>query len=115
MKVNIVADKSMQFAVRIVNAYKLLVERKEFVLSKQMLRSGTSIGANVRESSQAQSKLDFISKLGIALKECNETKYWIELLNKTEYFSDKEYHSLNTDCNELFAILTAIIKTSKGE
>ena len=75
MKVNIVADKSMQFAVRIVNAYKLLVERKEFVLSKQMLRSGTSIGANVRESSQAQSKLDFISKLGIALKECNETKY----------------------------------------
>ena len=83
-------------------------------MSKQMLRSGTSIGANVREGCAAQSRPDFASKLGIALKECNETLYWLELLHKTEYFTSSEYMSLNKDCSELFAILTSIIKTTKG-
>ena len=86
MKDNVVKDKSLEFAVRIVNLYKFLVnEQKEFVMSKQILRSGTSIGANIREAEQAQSRADFINKLNIALKEANETEYWLELLIRTEY------------------------------
>ena len=85
MKDNVVKDKSLEFAVRIVNLYKFLVnEQKEFVMSKQILRSGTSIGANIREAEQAQSRADFINKLNIALKEANETEYWLELLIRTE-------------------------------
>jgi four helix bundle protein len=90
MSENVVKHKSFLFAVRIVNLYKLLVnERKEFVLSKQLLRSGTSVGANVREAINAQSSADFIHKLAIAQKECDETLYWIELLKETEYWKRK--------------------------
>ena len=92
MKDNVVKDKSLEFAVRIVNLYKFLVnEQKEFVMSKQILRSGTSIGANIREAEQAQSRADFINKLNIALKEANETEYWLELLIRTEYITREQY------------------------
>ena len=113
-KQNIVADKSMEFAVRIVKFYKYLCsEKKEFVMSKQILRCGTSIGANVKESGNAQSKADFISKMNIALKEACETEYWLELLFKTDYISEKQYDDLHGDCAELIRILTAIVKSSK--
>lgn len=102
MKENVVKQKSMEFAIRIVNLYKFLVnEQKEFVLSKQILRSGTSIGANIREGEQAQSRADFINKMNIALKEANETEYWLELLVKTDYISQKQYDSINNDSIEL--------------
>ena len=87
-------DKSFAFAIRIVNLFKLLRERKEFVLSKQLLRSGTAIGALVRESEHAQSRADFINKLSIALKEANETEYWILLLRRTDYISQMEFDSI---------------------
>ncbi len=111
---NVIQNKSFQFAVRIVKLYQHLVDAKrEFVLSKQILRSGTSIGANVAEAQQAQSKADFISKASIALKEATETKYWIELLHATEYLSQNEYDSIITDCVELEKLLTVIVKSSK--
>ena len=111
---NAIADKSKAFAVRIINLYKYLCEnKKEFVLSKQILRSGTSIGANVKEAVRAQSKADFIFKLNISLKEASETEYWLELLHDTDYISDEQFESLNADCSELLKILTSIIKTSK--
>ena len=87
-KKNIVKEKSFLFAIEIVGLYKVLAERKEFVLSRQMLRSGTSIGANIREAEQAQSKADFIHKLSISLKEANETEYWLDLLFETQYISE---------------------------
>lgn len=90
-KKNIIKEKSFAFAIDIVNLYKVLTDRKEFVLSKQLLRSGTSIGANVRESEHAQSKADFIHKLSISLKEANETEYWLDLLYETKYLSDIEF------------------------
>ena len=115
-KNNLIAEKSMAFAVRIVGLYRYLTGRKrESVLSKQILRSGTSIGANVREANSAQSKADFVSKMAIALKECGETSYWLELLVRTEYISQKEFSSIATDCEELFALLTAIVKTARRE
>ena len=102
MKDNVVKDKSLEFAVRIVNLYKFLVnEQKEFVMSKQILRSGTSIGANIREAEQAQSRADFINKLNIALKEANETEYWLELLIRTEYITREQYESINNDSTEI--------------
>lgn len=111
---NVVADKSKNFAIRIIKFYKYLCdEKKEFVLSKQILRSGTSIGANIRESKNAQSKADFISKMNIALKESDETAYWMELLWESEIIEKsqvKELYELNT---ELIKLLTAIIKSSK--
>ena len=111
---NIIEGKSFAFAVRIVNAYKCLNEnKKEYVLSKQLLRSGTSIGANVAEAEQAQSRADFISKMNIALKEAAETKYWIRLLEKTEYFTEKESVSLLEDCVEIEKILVSIVKSTK--
>ena len=111
---NIIVEKSFAFAVRIVNLYKHLTEtKKEFVLSKQLLRSGTSIGANVTEAEQAQSTLDFISKMSIALKETSETKYWIRLLASTNYLTEAESASILTDCIELEKILVSIIKTAK--
>ena len=114
MSESIVKNKSFLFAIRIVNLYKLLVnERKEFVLSKQLLRSGTSVGANVREAINAQSPADFIHKLAIAQKECDETIYWIELLKETEYLEKKEFSSINKDANELLKIIRSIILTSK--
>ncbi|MEE7583414.1 MAG: four helix bundle protein [Oscillospiraceae bacterium] len=111
---NILLDKSKLFAIRIVNLYKYLCnDKKEYVLSKQILRSGTSIGANVKESIYAQSKLDFISKLSIALKETSETEYWLELLYQTEYINSIQFESIHNDCVELLKLLTAIIKSSK--
>lgn len=88
-------------------------EKREYVLSKQILRSGTSIGANAREAKRGQSKSDFLSKLSIALKEADETQYWLELLNKTDYINDELYDDLYSDCEELIRILTAITKTVK--
>ena len=109
-----IEQKSFRFAIRIVNLYKYLRrEKKEFVLSKQMLRSGTSIGANAAESQQAQSRADFIAKLNIALKEAAETNYWLRLLHATEYLTDTEFQSVHNDCRELEKMLTAIIKTTK--
>ena len=112
---NIVKDKSFDFAVRIVNLSKYLTEQKrEYVLSKQVLRSGTTIGALIRESEQAESKADFIHKLAIALKEANETNYWLDLLHKTEYLEDKHHESLKTDITELLKLLITIIKSSRN-
>ncbi len=112
---NVLKDKSYQFALRIVKVYKFLAfETKEYVLSKQLLRCGTSIGANVAEANQAQSRPDFISKLAIALKETVETEYWLNLLQDSDYLTKAQAESLLTDCIELKAILTASIKTTKG-
>jgi len=116
MEHNLIVDKSFQFAVRIVKLYKhLCAERKEFTLSKQLLRSGTSIGANVTESQQAQSRADFLSKLNIALKETSETKYWLKLLQATDYLTEKEANSMLLDCTELEKLLVSIIKKLKEE
>lgn len=111
---NILADKSIAFSIRIVHCYKYLTEeRKEFIMSKQLFRSGTSIGANIHEGMQAQSKPDFISKLSIALKEASESSYWITLLHKTEYLDDNSFSSLKSDLDEIIRILISSIKTSK--
>ena len=111
---NAIEAKSFQFSVRVVKLCKHLREdKKEYILSKQLLRSGTSIGANVVESQQAQSRPDFIAKLCIALKEASETNYWLRLLHATEYLSEKEYGSIYSDCKELEKLLTSIIKTTK--
>ena len=111
---SVITDKSFQFAVRIVKLCKhLRSSKKEYTLSKQLLRSGTSLGVNIAEAQQAQSKPDFISKLSIALKETTETKYWIRLLHATEYLSDYEFQSIFADCVEVEKILVAIIKSSK--
>ena len=113
---NPIADKSFQFAIRITNLYRYLCsEKQEYVLSKQLLRSGTSIGANVAEAQQPQSRSDFISKLYIALKETTETKYWLRLLSATNYLSEKETGSMLSDCTELEKLLTAIIKSAKSK
>ena len=112
---NIIEKKSFDFAIRIVNLYKHLSDKKkEYVLSKQLLRSGTSIGANVAEAQQAQSKADFVSKISIALKETTETKYWLRLLNATDYLSDVEIKTILSDCVEIEKILTSILKSSKA-
>ncbi|NEQ66918.1 MAG: four helix bundle protein [Symploca sp. SIO2D2] len=115
MRGNVVKEKSFNFAVRVVNLSKYLTEQKrEFVLSKQILRAGTAIGALVRESEHAESKADFIHKLSIALKEANEADYWLDLLYTTEYLEEKQHQSLKTDLIELLKLLTAILKTSKN-
>lgn len=112
---NVIVEKSKLFAVRIVNLYKYLCsDKKEYVLSKQLVRSGTSIGANIHEAINAQSKADFTSKMNIALKEANETEYWLELLYKTEYLSLSQYENINADCSEICKILVSIVKTSKS-
>lgn len=114
MRENVVKDKSFAFALRIVKLNRYLVEQKnEFVLSKQILRSGTAIGALVREAEQAESKADFIHKFAIALKEANETEYWIELLFQSGYIKENSYQSLHKDLEELLKLLTSIIKKSK--
>lgn len=111
---NIVLDKSFAFAVRIVKVYKFLCENKnEFVLSKQLLRAGTSVGANVEEAVGGQSEKDFYAKLCIAYKEARETKYWIRLLYETDYLSNKQNESLQYDCEELLKIIGSIQKTLK--
>ncbi len=114
MRDNIVLDKSFDFAVRIVNLYKYLCKEKtEYVLSKQLLRSGTSIGANVTEAQKGHSRADFIAKMNIALKKANETEYWIRLLYKTEYLSKREYESLAKEIDELICLLVSICKASR--
>ena len=113
---NAIQDKSRKFAIRIVNCYKFLTEQKhEMVLSKQLLRCGTSIGANTRESKNAQSRMDFLNKLNIALKEADETEYWLDLLHETYYIDDTMYESINKDCAELIKLLTSIIKKIKDQ
>lgn len=111
---NIVQNKSFSFAVRIVRLYQHLVkEKQEFILSKQMLKSGTSVGANIREALRGQTRLDFIAKMNISLKEIYETEYWLELLYKTDYITEKEFESIFTDCRELTKLLMSIVKTTK--
>ena len=111
---NIIRDKSKAFAIRIVRLSQYLQDKfHEYVLSRQVLKSGTSIGANVRESRNAQSISDFISKLEIALKESDETEYWLEILHETQYISDDEFDSMITDNKELTAMLVSIVKSSK--
>ncbi len=112
-KKNIIKEKSFAFAIEIVFLYKVLAEKKEFVLSRQMLRSGTSIGANIREAEHAQSKADFINKLSISLKEANETEYWIDLLFETKYLTEIEFQNIKPKIIELLKLLTSIINTSK--
>ena len=115
MRENIVKEKSFLFAVRIVKLYKFLSEeKKEFVLSKQILRSGTSVGAMIREAEHAESHNDFKHKMGIAQKEINETIYWLELLVETDYLRKEQFESLNNDALEIIKLITSIIKTAKA-
>ena len=112
---NAVADKSLEFAVRIVKLYKYLCEEKrEYVLSKQVLRSGTSIGANIAEAQEGQSKKDFIAKMSIALGEARETSYWLKLLERTEYITLQQYDSIKKDCDELLKLLITIVRSARN-
>ena len=116
MKENIIKDKNFDFAIRIVKLYQYLsAEKKEFVLSKQLLRSGTSIGAMVREAEHAESKNDFIHKFAIAQKEANEAVYWLELLKATNYLNEKEFATINNDAISILKLITSIIKTTKSQ
>jgi four helix bundle protein len=115
MKENILKDKSYAFAIRIVRLSQYLqTDKKEFVVSKQLLRSGTAIGALIREAEYGQSKTDFIHKMSIALKEANETDYWLNIIKDTGYGEEKLYLSIIKDCNELLRLLIATIKTAKS-
>mgnify|MGYP004006345257 FL=1 len=115
MRGNVVRDKSFTFALRIVKLTEYLQrEKKEFVLSRQVLRSGTAVGALIREAEHAQSKADFVSKMSIALKEANETEYWIDLLHQSNYIDDKNYKSIHPDIVELLKLLVSIVKTSRN-
>ncbi len=112
----VVQEKSMAFAVRIVKLSKYLMEEKqEYVLSKQVLRSGTSIGANIAEAQNGQSKADFTAKMSISLAEATETAYWLELLVKTGYITEKQYESINNDCQELLKLLITIVKSMRNK
>jgi four helix bundle protein len=111
---NVVMMKAYAFALRIIKAHKFLCkDQHEFVLSKQLLRSGTAIGALIKESEHAQSKADFINKMNVALKEANETEYWLMLLHDSEFLNDKVFLSLIADCQEIIRLLISIVKTSK--
>ena len=114
MKENMIKDKSYAFALRIIKVYKYLSEKqREFVLSKQVLRSGTSIGALVKEAEHAQLKADFINKMNIALKEANETEYWLVLLKDSDYIDESSFKSIHQDCAEVIKLLISIVKTTK--
>ena len=116
MKESVLKEKSFKFAIRIVNLYKHLCEsKKEFVLSKQILRSGTSVGANIREAEHSESKADFVHKMAVAQKEINETIYWLELMKETEYISKQEFESINIDAVEIIKMITSSIKTAKSK
>ncbi len=115
MKPNLIKDKSFAFALDIVNLYKTLIDQREYILSKQLLRAGTSIGANVREAEYAQSKADFINKLSISLKEANETEYWLELLKASEIAATIEIESLQAKVREILRLLIKIINTAKSK
>jgi len=113
-KENIVKDKSFKFSVRVVKLYQYLqADKKEFILSKQLLRSGTSVGAMVREAEHAETKADFKHKMGIAQKEINETIYWLELLKETNYLTSEQFESIYLDATEIIKLITSIIKTAK--
>ena len=110
---NIIESKSYHFAVRIVRLYKYLMsEKHEYVLSRQLVRSGTSIGANVAEAERGQTRADFHAKMNIALKEAGETQYWLNLLYDSDYLTTKEFNSIKKDIKEIVAILTAICKST---
>jgi len=112
---NVIADKSFAFAIRIVKLYKWMCkEKREFVLSKQLLRSGTSVGANISEALQGQSKRDFLMKMNIALKEASETNYWLRLLKETDYLTERQQRSILNDCIELEKLLTSIVRTTSN-
>ena len=114
MKNNPIKEKSFDFAIRIVNLYRFLItEKKEYVMSKQLLKSGTSVGALVREAEHGESKADFIHKLAIAQKECNESLFWLELLERTEYITSEQFNSLFEDAVEIMKLTTIIIITAK--
>lgn len=115
MSQSIIGDKSFPIAKRIAKCYVYLKKKGETVMSKQLLRSGTSVGANVREGHYAQSKKDFISKMNIALKEAGETDYWLDVIHSAGYLSDEEYASLDSDNKELLRMLASIVKNSKKE
>lgn len=113
-KKSILKDKSFQFALRTIKLYQYLTkEMKEYVMSKQLLRSGTSIGANIREAQNAQSKADFIHKLSISQKECDEVLYWLELLHQSEYLTETEFNAIYSEATELLKMLRSAIITSK--
>jgi four helix bundle protein len=113
---NVIALKSYAFAKRIINLYKLLIQgKKEFVLSKQLLRSGTAIGALIKEAEHAQSKADFPNKMNVALKEAGETEYWLMLLKDTNYISEKEFSPIANDTSELLKGLISIVKKTKKQ
>ena len=113
---NIVENKSFEFAVRIVNLRKFLIkEKNEYLLSKQLMRSGTSIGAHVAEAQRAQRTADFVSKINIALKEANETNYWLKLLYRTDYMDEKQFESMINDLDQIISILVSICNTSKQD
>ena len=114
MSDDVIKIKSFSFAIRIVNLYKTLISRNEYVISKQVLRSGTSIGANIREAKNAESKADFIHKMAISQKEADETLYWLELLQATNYLSNEEFASLNNNGVEVLKLIKSIIITSKN-
>ena len=112
---NVIVTKSKDFEIRIVRAYKYLTaEKNEYIMSKQLLRSGTSIGANVKEGIRGQTKPDFYAKLNIALKEASEAEYWLEILYETDYIDKKLYESINSDCEEIIKLLVSITKTQKN-
>ena len=114
MKENLILNKSKAFALRVIRLYQYLCEtKKEYILSKQVLRSGTSIGANAKEAAHAQSKADFYAKMYIAYKEANETEYWLELLHESGYIEKDAFDSIYLDCKEIIKILAAITKTQK--
>ena len=114
MSEDVIKTKSFAFAIRVVNLYKILISRNEYVMSKQILRSGTSVGANIREAKNAESKADFIHKMGISQKEADETLYWLELLQATNYISNEEFLSLNNDGVEVLKLIKSIIISSKN-
>ncbi len=115
MEQGITAEKSLNFAVRIVNVRKYLVaEKNEYIMSKQLMRCGTSIGANVAEAQRGQSTADFTAKMCVALKEANETEYWLKLLYRTEYLTQEQHQSLDEDLHELLRLLTAICKKTNA-
>ena len=114
MAESLTLNKSKAFAIRIVNLCKYLrKEKQEFILSKQLLRSGTSIGANLSEAYYGISRNDFLAKVFIALKECAETRYWLELLHETDYLTEDEFNSIYDDCTELMKLLASIAKTTR--
>jgi len=115
MPENVIKNKSFVFAIRIIKLYQFLCEaKKEFILSKQLLRSGTAVGALIREAEHAEGKTDFKHKMSIAQKEINETIYWLELLKETGYLTDEQFQSINSDAIEVIKLLTSIIKSTKA-